>query len=46
MRVSRIVLTTALIMFAAIKSVHFMGIGGTAMASVAAAMQDKGVRVT
>jgi UDP-N-acetylmuramate: L-alanyl-gamma-D-glutamyl-meso-diaminopimelate ligase len=33
-------------MFAAIKSVHFMGIGGTAMASVAAAMQDKGVRVT
>ncbi|MDB6029708.1 MAG: UDP-N-acetylmuramate [Verrucomicrobiales bacterium] len=46
MRVSRIVITTALIMFAAIKSVHFMGIGGTAMASVAAAMQDKGVRVT
>src|SRR5271167_3699690 len=29
-----------------IKSVHFTGIGGTAMASTAAAMQDKGFRVT
>jgi UDP-N-acetylmuramate: L-alanyl-gamma-D-glutamyl-meso-diaminopimelate ligase len=30
----------------AIKSVHFIGIGGTAMASAAAAMQDKGFQVT
>src|SRR5580658_10205164 len=30
----------------AIKSVHFTGIGGTAMASAAAAMQDKGFQVT
>ena len=30
----------------AIESVHFTGIGGTAMASAAAAMQDKGFRVT
>jgi UDP-N-acetylmuramate: L-alanyl-gamma-D-glutamyl-meso-diaminopimelate ligase len=30
----------------AIKSVHFTGIGGTAMASAAAAMQDKGFHVT
>ncbi len=30
----------------AIKSVHFTGIGGTAMASAAAAMQDKGFLVT
>jgi len=30
----------------AIKSVHFTGIGGTAMASAAAAMQDKGFEVT
>jgi UDP-N-acetylmuramate: L-alanyl-gamma-D-glutamyl-meso-diaminopimelate ligase len=30
----------------AIKSVHFIGIGGTAMASAAAAMQDKGFEVT
>jgi UDP-N-acetylmuramate: L-alanyl-gamma-D-glutamyl-meso-diaminopimelate ligase len=29
-----------------IKSVHFVGIGGTAMASAAAAMQDKGFAVT
>jgi len=30
----------------AIKSVHFTGIGGTAMASAAAAMLDKGIQVT
>jgi UDP-N-acetylmuramate: L-alanyl-gamma-D-glutamyl-meso-diaminopimelate ligase len=30
----------------AIKSVHFVGIGGTAMASAAAAMQEKGFAVT
>ncbi len=30
----------------AIKSVHFTGIGGTAMASAAAAMKDKGFQVT
>src|SRR5213593_128341 len=29
-----------------IKSVHFVGIGGTAMASAAAAMREKGVLVT
>ena len=29
-----------------IKSVHFVGIGGTAMASAAAAMFDKGFNVT
>ncbi len=29
-----------------IKSVHFVGIGGTAMASAAAAMQERGFRVT
>jgi UDP-N-acetylmuramate: L-alanyl-gamma-D-glutamyl-meso-diaminopimelate ligase len=33
-------------MFARIQSVHFVGICGTAMASAAAAMQEKGVRVT
>src|SRR5579885_377793 len=33
-------------MFAGIRSVHFVGIGGTAMASVAAAMREKGVHVT
>jgi UDP-N-acetylmuramate: L-alanyl-gamma-D-glutamyl-meso-diaminopimelate ligase len=33
-------------MFARIQSVHFVGICGTAMASTAAAMKDKGVRVT
>src|SRR5688572_18494483 len=33
-------------MFPAIKSVHFVGIGGTAMAAVAAAMQQKGFVVT
>src|SRR5215510_4185896 len=33
-------------MFTGIKSVHFVGIGGTAMASVAGAMKDKGFDVT
>jgi UDP-N-acetylmuramate: L-alanyl-gamma-D-glutamyl-meso-diaminopimelate ligase len=33
-------------MFNQIKSVHFIGIGGTGMAAVAAAMQDKGFAVT
>ena len=33
-------------MFSSIKSVHFIGIGGTGMAAVAAAMQDKGFAVT
>jgi UDP-N-acetylmuramate: L-alanyl-gamma-D-glutamyl-meso-diaminopimelate ligase len=33
-------------MFAEIKSVHFVGIGGTAMASVAVAMKEKGFKVT
>src|SRR5580692_4706262 len=33
-------------MFAEIKSVHFVGIGGTAMAAVAAAMREKGFSVT
>jgi UDP-N-acetylmuramate: L-alanyl-gamma-D-glutamyl-meso-diaminopimelate ligase len=33
-------------MFSEIKSVHFSGIGGTAMAAVAAAMRDKGFAVT
>ncbi len=33
-------------MFTAIRSVHFTGICGTAMASVAAAMKEKGVHVT
>jgi UDP-N-acetylmuramate: L-alanyl-gamma-D-glutamyl-meso-diaminopimelate ligase len=33
-------------MFSQIRSVHFIGVCGTAMASVAAAMQEKGVRVT
>ena len=33
-------------MFAEIKSVHFVGVGGTAMAAVAAAMRDKGFVVT
>ena len=33
-------------MFPEIKSVHFSGIGGTAMAAVAAAMRDKGFAVT
>jgi UDP-N-acetylmuramate: L-alanyl-gamma-D-glutamyl-meso-diaminopimelate ligase len=32
--------------FQQIKSVHFIGIGGTAMASVAAAMQQKGFQVS
>ena len=34
------------IMGSTIGSVHFIGIGGTAMAAVAAAMQEKGYRVT
>src|SRR5437016_9565471 len=33
-------------MFGRIQSVHFVGICGTAMASTAAAMRDKGIRVT
>src|SRR5262249_52181838 len=33
-------------MFSEIKSVHFIGVGGTAMASVAAALKDKGFAVT
>ena len=33
-------------MFSAIRSVHFVGICGTAMASAAAAMQEKGVKVS
>jgi UDP-N-acetylmuramate: L-alanyl-gamma-D-glutamyl-meso-diaminopimelate ligase len=33
-------------MFSQIRSVHFVGICGTAMASAAAAMQEKGVQVT
>jgi UDP-N-acetylmuramate: L-alanyl-gamma-D-glutamyl-meso-diaminopimelate ligase len=33
-------------MFSRINSVHFVGICGTAMASAAAAMQEKGVKVT
>jgi UDP-N-acetylmuramate: L-alanyl-gamma-D-glutamyl-meso-diaminopimelate ligase len=33
-------------MFARIQSVHFVGICGTAMASTAAAMREKGVKVT
>ena len=33
-------------MLSAIRSIHFVGICGTAMASVAAVMQEKGVKVT
>jgi UDP-N-acetylmuramate: L-alanyl-gamma-D-glutamyl-meso-diaminopimelate ligase len=33
-------------MFSQIKSVHFTGIGGTGMAAAAAAMQERGFRVT
>ncbi len=33
-------------MFGEIRSVHFVGIGGTAMAAVAAAMQEKGFHVS
>lgn len=33
-------------MFSEIKSIHFVGIGGTAMASVAAALRDKGYAVS
>jgi UDP-N-acetylmuramate: L-alanyl-gamma-D-glutamyl-meso-diaminopimelate ligase len=38
--------TKVLHMLWQVQSVHFIGIGGTAMASVAAAMQDKGFQVT
>src|SRR5215470_13698437 len=34
------------VMFSRVQSVHFVGIGGTAMASVAVALQEKGVKVT
>ncbi len=34
------------LMFSQIRSVHFVGICGTAMASAAAAMRDKGIQVT
>ncbi len=34
------------VMFSSIRSVHFVGICGTAMASAAAALQQKGVQVT
>ncbi len=34
------------LMFSQIRSVHFVGICGTAMAAAAAALQEKGVRVT
>src|SRR5436190_20499543 len=34
------------LMFSQIRSVHFVGICGTAMASTAAALQEKGIRVT
>src|SRR5437762_4993143 len=33
-------------MFSGIRSVHFVGICGTAMASAAAAMKEKGIHVT
>src|ERR1051326_5494478 len=33
-------------MFSEVRSIHFVGIGGTAMAAVAAALQEKGLRVT
>src|ERR1700751_3970509 len=33
-------------MFSQIRSVHFVGICGTAMAATAAALQEKGIRVT
>ena len=33
-------------MFSRIQSVHFVGIGGTAMAAVAAALHEKGLKVT
>src|SRR5438034_4256371 len=33
-------------MFSGIKSIHFVGIGGTAMAAVAAAMRDKGFQIS
>ena len=33
-------------MFREIKSVHFVGIGGSAMASTAVAMQERGFHVT
>src|SRR5579859_7196553 len=34
------------LMFSQIRSVHFVGICGTAMASTAAALQEKGIQVT
>src|SRR2546422_7745637 len=34
------------IMFSPVQSIHFVGICGTAMASAAAAMQEKGFQVT
>src|SRR5438105_14632975 len=33
-------------MFSEVRSIHFIGIGGTAMAAVAAAVSEKGLRVT
>src|SRR5256885_2946825 len=33
-------------MFSEIRSVHFVGVGGTAMAAVAAAMQEKGFQIS
>ena len=33
-------------MFSAIRSVHFVGMGGTAMASTAAALKEKGLSIT
>ena len=33
-------------MFAPVRSVHFIGIAGTAMASAAAAMQERGFSIT
>src|SRR6266516_701939 len=33
-------------MLSEIRSIHFVGICGTAMASVAAAMQEKGIQIT
>lgn len=39
-------LKTAAMFSSEVKSVHFIGIGGTAMASVAGAMQDKGFAVS
>lgn len=33
-------------MFSEVRSIHFVGIGGTAMAAVAAALQERGVHIT